>query len=48
VGDLPLADNTFHNEQLDAQIWADTVAGPREIRESGGTITLGFTPHSGL
>ena len=52
VGDLPFADETFHKAMAvnSMQIWPDADAGLREmwrVLKLGGTIALGFTPHSG-
>jgi ubiquinone/menaquinone biosynthesis C-methylase UbiE len=49
---LPFDDSTFDKAFAinSMQVWPDAVAGLREIRRvtrAGGTVALGFTPHSG-
>lgn len=52
VESLPYEDNTFDKAIAinSMQVWPDSAAGLREIRRTlriGGSIALGFTPHSG-
>jgi ubiquinone/menaquinone biosynthesis C-methylase UbiE len=52
VESLPFKDDTFDKALAinSMQVWADAVAGLREMRRvmrAGGRIALGFTPYSG-